>query len=143
MEITNFATISVSTTRNVLNKILQADGVPLPTYPALGSSANFFIYNPDLASNRATQQAVVQFGNTTQFSISGSQLDLMYVELSAGGHAIWSNVYSGQPVYDWLFSHTVSVPEPSAVALFLPASVVLIFSLQARGRGLHRYRRLG
>jgi predicted peptidase len=127
------STVSVSTTRNVLNKILSADGVSLPTYPTLGSSTNFFIYNPDLVSNLAVQQAVVQFGNVNQFSISGSQLDLMYFELFAGGHAIWSNVYSGAPVYDWLFSHSLAVPEPcsavdAAIALAMLSGFSTMFS---------------
>jgi predicted peptidase len=125
--------VSVGTTRNVLNEIFTADGLSLPTYPALGSSTNFFVYNPDLASNRAVQQAVVQFGNVSQFSIAGSQLDLMYFELSAGGHAIWSNVYRGAPVYDWLFSHSLAVPEPcpsvdAAIALAMLLGFSTMFS---------------
>ncbi len=110
--------VSVGTTHNVLNAILTADHVALPTYPTR-STNNFFMSNPDLASNLTLGQAVLQQGNVTQFSISGSQLDLMYYELASGGHAIWSNVYSGPPVYDWLFSHSLSVPEPTVCMLLL------------------------
>jgi predicted peptidase len=121
----NDTTVSVGTTHNVLNRILSADGVTLPPYPASNSPTNFFIFNPDLASNVTLQQAVIQQGNFTQFSISGSHLDLMYYELPTGGHAIWSNVYSGQPVYDWMFSHTTAVPEASTISLLLSATLGL------------------
>jgi predicted peptidase len=121
----NDTVVSVGTSHNVLNKIFAADGITPPTYPASGSSANFFISNPDLASNAAVQQAVSQQGNVTQFSISGSRLELMYYELPIGGHAIWSNVYSGEPVYDWLFSHTTAVPEASTTNLLLAATIGL------------------
>jgi hypothetical protein len=50
----------------------------------------------------------------------------MYYELAVGGHAIWSNVYSGQPVYDWLFSHTTAVPEPPATLLMLVGGIVVV-----------------
>ncbi|HEX3599794.1 MAG TPA: PHB depolymerase family esterase [Lacipirellulaceae bacterium] len=119
------STVSVGTTHNVLNSIFIADGVTPPSYPTR-STANFFISNPDLASNVAVQQAVLQQGNVTQFSIAGSHLDLMYYELAVGGHAIWSNVYSGQPVYDWLFSHTTAVPEPPATLLMLVGGIVVV-----------------
>jgi predicted peptidase len=122
----NDTTVSVGTTHNVLNRIFAADGFTPPTYPASGSQTNFLIFNPDFASNIALQQAAIQQGNFTQFSISGSHLDLMYYELPIGGHAIWGNVYSGPPVYDWLFSHTTAVPEPASGGLALVAIALLI-----------------
>jgi predicted peptidase len=124
--------VSVGTSHNVLNKIFGADGITPPMYPSSSSSVNFFLSNPDLASNLAIQQAVSQQGNVTQFSISGSHLDLMYYELPVGGHAIWSNVYSSGPVYDWLFLHTLTVPEPTCGTVVAAAVALVAYSRSRR-----------
>jgi predicted peptidase len=132
----NDTVVSVGTSHNVLNKIFAADGVTPPTYAAPGSQTNFFILNPDLPSHVAIQQAAMQQSDFTQFSISGSHLDLMYYELPVGGHAIWPNVYSGPPVYDWLFSHSLTVPEPACGTVIVAAVAFVVCS---RSRKLHLF----
>ncbi len=127
-------TVSVTTTQNVLNSILAAAQEPLPSYPSSRSTADFLVSNPDVASHHAIEQIVAQQGTATGFNISGTQLDLMYYELAVGGHNIWSGVYSQPPVYDWLFSHSLTVPEPMRVESLLLG--VVGFAAASRGRKL-------
>ena len=111
------ATVAVSVDRSTVNRVLSAAHQTLPTYPASGSTADFFISNPDLASHQ-TVEALLQGGGATEFRIPGSKLDLMYYEVTTGGHGIWSTVYASPPVYDWLFAHT-TVPEPTSLTMLL------------------------
>jgi predicted peptidase len=113
--------VSVNSSRNVVTSILAAAQEPRPTYPAAGSATDFFVSNPNLNIHRVLEQLVDQQPNVSNYHISGDQLDLLYFELSFGGHVIWPNVYAEPPVYGWLFSHSlpVPVPEPSSTSLFL------------------------
>jgi predicted peptidase len=112
----NDTVVSVNVSHNVVNSILNAAHAPLPTYPPAGSTADYFISNPDLASHRTIEDLIRSGGGVSEYQIPGSRLDLMYYELTTGGHGIWPSVYASPPVYDWLFSHTTAVPEPSALA---------------------------
>jgi predicted peptidase len=120
------STVSVNTTRTVLNSILSAAHQPLPSYPPFGSSSDFFISNPNLPIHQILEQLVDQQGNVSKFHVSGDQLDLLYYELSAGGHVIWPNVYSAPPVYGWLFSHALPVPEPGTLTILASAALSLL-----------------
>jgi predicted peptidase len=122
------ATVAVSVDRTTVNKVLSAAHQALPTYPASGSTTDFFISNPDLPSHQIVE-TIIQ-GGATEFRIPGSQLDLMYYEVTTGGHNIWSTVYGSPPVYDWLFAHT-TVPEPMSAALLLLGSTVF-FAVRTR-----------
>jgi predicted esterase len=127
----NDPTVSVNVSHSVVNSILSADHQPLPSYPSASSTSDFFISNPDLPLHQ-TVEALIQGGGVSEFRIPGSGLDLMYYELTTGGHVIWPSVYASPPVYDWLFAHT-TVPEPSSLAVLLTAAV--FFSTLGRWRG--------
>ncbi len=120
--------VSVSSSRNVVNSVLTSAHEPLPTYPASGSSTDFFISNPNLSIHRVLEQLVDQQPNVVDYHIGGDQLDLLYYELSFGGHAIWSGIYNTPPVYGWLFSHALpaAVPEPASLYLMLLSVAVLV-----------------
>jgi predicted peptidase len=79
----------VTTTRDIINRILIAANQPLPTYPAATA--------PD-------------------FTFSVAALDLNYIELASRGHSVLFSVYNQPRLYDWLFAHT-TVPEPATVSL--------------------------
>jgi predicted peptidase len=90
-------TVSVQTTRNVVNNILTAGGQTLPSYPV-----------PPV---------------TADFSFVSSALDLQYTEYRTGGHGIWGRVYNTPAMYQWLFAHMTAVPEPAS---FLLASAAFL-----------------
>jgi predicted peptidase len=79
----------VTTTRDIINRILLAANQPLPTYPAATA--------PD-------------------FTFSVPALDLSYTEPASGDHSVLFSVYNQPRLYDWLFAHTI-VPEPAAASL--------------------------
>jgi predicted esterase len=89
------ATVAVSSSRIVINTIIQGAGQPALTFPPLNS--------------------------TTDFQYDNQLLDLHYTEFAIGGHGIWPMVYQRQDMYDWMFAHTL-VPEPSALLLLATAS---------------------
>lgn len=98
----------------------------------IGSTSDFFISNPDLATHRVIEDLLRQAGGVPEYLIPGSGLDLMYYELTTGGHGIWPAVYSFPAVYDWLFSHTTAVPEPSTLATVLTAAFVMMLGRRPR-----------
>jgi hypothetical protein len=71
----------------------------------------------------------------SEYRIPGSNLDLMYYELTTGDHGIWPSVYASPPVYDWLFAHTTGVPEPSSLAMMLMGAAVFFSTSARRARG--------
>jgi hypothetical protein len=73
-----------------------------------------------------------QAGGVPEYLIPGSGLDLMYYELTTGGHGIWPAVYSFPAMYDWLFSHTTAVPEPSGVGIIFAGVIVLATVVRRR-----------
>jgi predicted peptidase len=110
------ATTPVSNSRNVVNQILAAAGEPTPTYPDARSTKYF------VAANLAVpfHQDIVYSeppGSTTNYFISRPDLDLMYYEQPTGDHTGLLGVYYSEGIYDWMFSHALSTPEPSSFAL--------------------------
>lgn len=130
----NDTVVSVNVSRTLVNNILNAAHEPLPTYPLAGSTSDFFISNPDLDLHRTIEDLFRTAGGVPEYLIPGSGLDLMYYELAAGGHGIWPAVYGFPPVYDWLFSHTTEVPEPSSLAALLTATIFLSTFSRRHGR---------
>jgi predicted peptidase len=100
----NDSTVSVATTRNMVNSILNADGQPLPAYPA--STA------PD-------------------FNFMSPTLDLQYREYRLGGHGIWGTVYNTPAMYQWLFAHS-TVPEPSSFVVMSAAAIAGAVAMRRR-----------
>jgi predicted peptidase len=88
----NDSVASVSTTRNVINRILMAANQPLPSYPG---------------------------GAAPDFTFSVAELDLHYIEPASGDHSVLFSVYNRPQLYDWLFAHTTAVPEPGSAVLLL------------------------
>jgi predicted peptidase len=104
----NDGTVAVGTSRTVVNRILSAAALTAPLYPSLASAPDFFYDAPGL--------------------------DLHYVELRTGGHGIWGTVYNTPALYDWMFAHTLAVPEPGAL---------LVAAFACLGLGtIRRYRRI-
>jgi len=83
--------VNVGTSRSVVNTLLNAAHEPLPTYP-VRDPVSFFHFDSQL-------------------------LDLHYTEPATGGHGIWGSVYAHEPMYEWMFAHGITVPEPGPVAL--------------------------
>ncbi len=95
----NDSVVDVSSSRNTLNSILTANGESTPMYPNSGNG---------------------------DFNFQSISLDLRYTEFQFGGHGIWNQVYSTPEVYDWMFSKTTAVPEPSALTYVLAVSVIVV-----------------
>lgn len=121
------ATIPVSRTRTVVDGILAASGEPLPLYSAAGSSLAFLVSNPHFAFHREVADSAPP-GSTINFMITRSDLDLMYFEQPNGGHTGMFGVFYAPEVYDWMFSHSRAVPEPTTV--FLAALALAMFCLR-------------
>jgi hypothetical protein len=68
---------------------------------------------------------------STDYLLTNPKFDLMYYEPQLGGHESLGALNSPD-LYDWMFSHTLAVPEPSSI------SVLLIGLLAA---AVHRSRR--
>lgn len=75
--------VPVADSRNLVKKILQAGGWPVPAWPTSGD----FFYDGQTASplNR-----------------------LRYTEWAVGGHGIWDDVFALSPMYVWLLAQTHS-----------------------------------
>ena len=101
----NLGTVPVGVTRNVLTSILAAAYEPLPTFPPLGDPSDFY------------------FNNTNR--------DLQYNELGTAGHNIWFGISRVPRIYDWLFAHTMAVPEPGPMAALAPVFLA-VFSGRRR-----------
>jgi poly(3-hydroxybutyrate) depolymerase len=97
----------VQTTRNVINSIMSAAGHALPTYP------------PPTGDH---------------FGFAAPELDFWYFEPRNGDHSFHFNVYGSNPIiYDWMFSHSLAVPEPASLVASL--AMISIVGL-ARRRSL-------
>jgi predicted peptidase len=97
----NDSTVSVATSRTVINRLLSEAHQPPPSYPSL----------TDFSAD---------------FKFDSSLLDLHYTEYRTGGHGIWGQVYNTAAMYNWMFAHS-AVPEPASAVLlmFVPASICL------------------
>jgi predicted peptidase len=122
-------TVFVGVERSTVNKVLTAAHQTLPVYPAISSTSDFLISNPDLPLHQ-TVEALIQGTGVSEFRIPGSHLDLMYYEFTTGGHSIWPTVYAWPPVYDWLFAH--SIPEPSTLMATLIGAIVGLTTVRRR-----------
>jgi len=112
-------TNSVGFTRNVLNSILAAAHEPLPTYLAASDPATFIMSNEAIPAHEEFRDLVHQFPEpATDFLLANPKLDLMYYEPQLGGHESLGALNAPE-LYDWMFSHSLAVPEPSSAILFL------------------------
>jgi predicted peptidase len=96
----NDSVVPVAVTRDVVTDILAAAEQPAPTYPPIGDPSDFYFNNLNL--------------------------DLQYNELGTAGHNIWFGVSRIPRIYDWLFAHSLAVPEPNASAILLTAAAHLL-----------------
>lgn len=126
------ASASVSATRGLINSILTADGQTLPTYLSLSDARDLMISNPSLPIHQAYSAEAHQFANVTDFFVSDPRMDLIYYERATGGHLGVLPAYNTPEVYDWMFSHTTAVPEPTTTMLLLVAVTPLIGARRIR-----------
>ena len=124
------ATTPVANSRGVVNQILTAAGEPTPTYPAASSTRYFVAANLAFPFHREIVYSEPP-GSTINHFITRPDLDLLYYEQPVGGHTGLLGVYSSEGIYDWMFSHSLAVPEPSVATL-------LLICLPAAALG-HRY----
>jgi len=103
----------VTTTRDIINRILIAANRPVPTYPTATA--------PD-------------------FTYSVADLDLNYIEPASGDHSVLFSVYKQPRLYDWLFAHA-TLPEPSTGVLLL-IGAVFIPRHRRSGRLIYNRRRI-
>ena len=129
------ATVSFTTTRNVLDAILSAAHEPLPPYLSRRDpTTNLLVANGHLPAQSTLRSLVPLFGPTTETLLVSPVMDLMYVETGAGGHTGLYDVFNAPPVYDWLFSHTLAVPEPGALELLLSSIALIAAPMHCRAR---------
>jgi predicted peptidase len=97
-------TVSVTTSRNVVNRIRAAGGEAPWTFPT----------NADPLEPEFTSPTI----------------DLKYTDYRLGGHGIWGRVYNTPAMYEWMFART-TVPEPTGLIL---AGVFAIVATVGRRR---------
>ncbi len=122
------ATVPVARTRTVVNSILTAAAAPRPVYPEAGNSLDFIVANPRQPLGAALLTAPPDLATT--FAISGSGVDLAYYESAAGGHTGLLGIFYYPLIYDWMFDHSLAIPEPGAATL--AAITCVPFSLRRR-----------
>lgn len=83
----NDGTVPSSTTRSVVNAILSDSQAATLQYPAANDQLISLLYEND-------------------------PLGLRFTEFPRGGHGIWGPVYGTPELYDWMFSKSLTVPEP-------------------------------
>jgi predicted peptidase len=121
------ATVSITTSRNVLDAILNAAHEPLTPYPSRRDlTTTLLVANGHLPVQSTLRSLVPFFGPTTETLLVSPVMDLMYVETGSGGHTGLYDVFNAPPVYDWLFSHTLAVPEPSPAISLLGILFVVV-----------------
>jgi predicted esterase len=123
------ATAAANNTRNAINSILAAAHEPLPTYPLSNNPATFTLSNANLPFHVEFRDLVHQQENSIDFLVSNPALDLIYYEPQLGGHTGMLGALEAPQLYEWMFSHSLAVPEPSACSLFLIAG---LFALTSR-----------
>jgi predicted peptidase len=100
--------VSESRSREVIDAILNSAGQMTPTYPG------------------ERDRTTLDFVN--------ANLDLRYTEYGTGGHGIWGRVYNTPEMYDWLFAHSLAVPEPGSAVAFFAAFVSILAARGLRSR---------
>jgi predicted peptidase len=125
------ASASVTATRNIISSILAADGQATPPYPTR-DPRDFLIDNPSLPLHQHLSAEAHQFADFSEFFISNPRMDLLYYERATGGHTGVLDAYNAPEVYNWVFSHTLAVPEPSTLALL--SMTVLFGTIRNRDR---------
>ncbi len=93
-------TVHVNSSRFIIDSILAAAGEEPIAYPSLSDFRTRLVYSNDA-------------------------IQLNYTELANGRHGIWERVYTQSEMYDWMFSKTTAVPEPSTAMLLALATVAL------------------
>jgi poly(3-hydroxybutyrate) depolymerase len=124
------ATVPVARTREVVNSILTAAATPRPVYPSSGNPLDFIVANPSQPLGAALLTAPPDLATT--FAISGSDIDLAYYEAAAGGHTGLLGIFYSPLIYEWMFDHTLAVPEPGTASLLVVSGVLLL--RRRRGR---------
>jgi poly(3-hydroxybutyrate) depolymerase len=110
------ATVPVSRTRTVVASILTAAGQRPPPYGAVTSMQTNLVANPLLDFHRFVIDSSPP-ESTVFHNIARPDLDLLYFEPANGGHTGLLGVYFLPEFYDWMFSHSLAVPEPSTATL--------------------------
>jgi predicted peptidase len=121
------ATTPVSYSRGVVNQILAAAGEPTPTYPDARSTRYFVAANLAIPFHREIVYSEPP-GSTINHYITRPDLDLLYYEQPVGGHTGLLGVYSSEGVYDWMFSHALTVPEPQAALLLVICGLAILIA---------------
>ena len=119
------ATTPVTNSRGVVNQILAAAGEATPTYLDSQSTKYFVAANLAIPFHREIVFSEPP-GSTTNHFITRPDLDLMYYESPTGGHTGLLGVYYSEGIYDWMFSHSLAVPEPQAAILLLASGLALL-----------------
>jgi predicted peptidase len=101
--------VNVSSSRNVVSGILRAARETIPNYPLLTDTTSLFHFDSQL-------------------------LDLHYTELPTGGHGIWTPVYAHGPMYEWMFAHSLLVPEPASSVFLAIAFAAPTISTRCKRR---------
>lgn len=118
----------VSNTRNVLNSILAAAQDPLPAYPTASNPASFTISNANLSFHVEFRELIHEQESSIDFLLSNPQLDLLYYEPPLGGHTGMLGALETPQLYEWLFAHTLAVPEPSGSMLLICCLVAAVLN---------------
>jgi predicted peptidase len=103
----NDMTVDVQKSQNAVGAIENFAGYPVPDFPS---------------------------ANSQTFEWSSEHLDLHYTQYATGGHGIWPRVYGDERMYDWMFAHTLLVPEPDAVVILGLGSLGLALVAIRRAR---------
>jgi predicted peptidase len=110
------ATVTVARSRTVVDGILAAAGESLPAYSRVLSNQYLLVANPQFPFHRQLIDEEPP-GSTVNVFISRPDLDLIYFEQPNGGHEGVYGVFYSPEMYDWMFSHSLAAPEPSAAIL--------------------------
>jgi predicted peptidase len=114
-------TAPVTATRNIINGILAADHQPIPTYLPSGDTGDFLLTNSSLPWHQVLAAEAQSFPNISECFITDPKMDFLYFEGGTGGHTGMLAALSFPEMYDWMFSHTTAVPEPSAIGMLMMA----------------------
>jgi predicted peptidase len=125
---------SVSATRTIISNILAADHQPIPAYLPSNDARDFMISNPSLPIHQAYSAQAHQFANVSDYFLSDPRMDFLYYEPETGGHVGILAAYNTPEVYDWMFSHTTAVPEPTTLSMLLIVACASAFAMRATFR---------